>query len=169
VPPPCATATTITLHPVRCAIINGGEWSRGVQSRGRHEFAIGLVILAHLLFFHEVGDDDDVAVIGQPKKTVVRGVASSSSEDRSTTGNPLEDSLCSYIAYGGPWDEPSGEEVGGGEDKDGDEGGVDVSLDEGDEALTYTLERLIPLLTTMEVEWRKWGTLRKEEVEKSKM
>jgi hypothetical protein len=100
---------------------------------------------------------------------VVRGVASSSSEDRSTTGNPLEDSLCSYIAYDGPWDEPSGEEVGGGEDKDGDEGGVDVSLDEGDEALTYTLERLIPLLTTMEVEWRKWGTLRKEEVEKSKM
>jgi hypothetical protein len=62
-------------------------------------------------------------------------VASSSSEVRSTTGNPLEGSPCSYIGDGGPWDEPSGEEAGGGEDGVGEDDCVETSLKEDEDVL----------------------------------
>jgi hypothetical protein len=82
----------------------------------------------------------------------------SSFEDKSTTENPSEGSPYSYIRDGVPWDEPSSEEASGDEDGVGDEGGVNASLDEDDEALAYTQERLIPRLTPMAVEWKEWGT-----------
>jgi hypothetical protein len=65
----------------------------------------------------------------------VSGAGSSSYEDRSTTGNPSEGSLCSYIRNDSPWDEPSIEEAGGGEDGVGEEGGADASLEEDEDAL----------------------------------
>jgi hypothetical protein len=40
-----------------------------------------------------------------------------------------------YIGDGDPWDEPSGVEADGSEDRVGDEGGVDALLDEDDKAL----------------------------------
>jgi hypothetical protein len=72
----------------------------------------------------------------------------SSDNDKSTIGNPLEGSLYSYIGDGGTWDEPSDVEADGGEDKGGEEGGIDASFEEEDKALTYYHERLIPRLTS---------------------
>jgi hypothetical protein len=63
----------------------------------------------------------------------VMGVTSSSSKDKSTTGNPTEGSPCSYIRDGGPWDEPSSEEAT--EDAIGDDSGVDALLDEDEDML----------------------------------
>jgi hypothetical protein len=59
----------------------------------------------------------------------VLGAASSSSEDRSTTNNPLEGLPCSYIGGSSPWNKTSGEEDGGGEDQVGEGGGIEASLD----------------------------------------
>jgi hypothetical protein len=39
-------------------------------------------------------------------------------------------------------------EADGGEDKGGEEGGIDASFEEEDKALTYYHERLIPRLTS---------------------
>jgi hypothetical protein len=47
----------------------------------------------------------------------------------------VSSSPCLYIGDGGPWDEPSSVEADGGEDRVGDEGGVDASLDEDDKTL----------------------------------
>jgi hypothetical protein len=66
----------------------------------------------------------------------VSGASSSSSEVRSATENLLEGSPCSCVGDDDPWDEPSGKEVGGGEDVVGDDGGVETSLNEDKDTLT---------------------------------
>jgi hypothetical protein len=65
----------------------------------------------------------------------VSGAAYASSKDISTTENPSKVSPCSYIRDGDPWDETIGEEVRGGVDRVGNEGGVGVSLDEEEDEL----------------------------------
>jgi hypothetical protein len=65
----------------------------------------------------------------------VFGVASSSFEDKSTTGNPSEATPFSYIGDGGPWDEPSSEEACGSVDGGGEKGGIDASLEEDEDEL----------------------------------
>jgi hypothetical protein len=65
--------TTITLHLVRFIIIvgGGGDRSQGVPSRRRRGFDVRAVILAHLLFFLRVAEDDDVAIIRRPSKATI--------------------------------------------------------------------------------------------------
>jgi hypothetical protein len=65
----------------------------------------------------------------------VSGKVSSSPEERSTTGNPLEGLPCSYIGDDAPLDETSGEEAGGSEDPVGEDGGVKASLEEDEDTL----------------------------------
>jgi hypothetical protein len=58
------TAATITLHLIGCIIVSysKGSWSLGVHSRRWCNFNIGAVILAHLLLFLEVTEDDDIVI-----------------------------------------------------------------------------------------------------------
>jgi hypothetical protein len=65
-------------------------------------------------------------------------MASSSSEVRSTTENLPKGSPHPYIGDGGPWDEASSEEAGGGEDPIREGNGVEAWLDEdkGEDVLT---------------------------------
>jgi hypothetical protein len=110
-----------------------------------------VVALTHLFFFIRVTVDDDTPLPGGPSSPWLRppkifqaissslevsGMASFSSKDRSTTGNPSEGSSCSYTGNDDPWDEPFGEEVGGGEDTVREGSGVEASLDEDEDALT---------------------------------
>jgi hypothetical protein len=67
-----AIITTIILHPFGCIIIvdSGGGWSWGDLERRWRNISIDAVILMHLLFF-KVTYDDNVVVIGWPKKIPV--------------------------------------------------------------------------------------------------
>jgi hypothetical protein len=62
------SVTTITLHLIGCIIISGdgGGRSRGVPSKSWCSFNVGIVILACLLFFLGVIEDDDVVITGWP-------------------------------------------------------------------------------------------------------
>jgi hypothetical protein len=67
------TVITIIWHPLRCIISigGGGGWGWGLHSRRWRSFNIDNVIHAHLLLFIGVTEDDDFAVIGQPKELTV--------------------------------------------------------------------------------------------------
>jgi hypothetical protein len=68
------TVITIIRHPVGCIIGIGDKdsWGRRVCSRRWRNFGVGGVLLAHLLFFIGVVEDDDIAVVRRPKKTTVK-------------------------------------------------------------------------------------------------
>jgi hypothetical protein len=57
--------TTIILHPIVCVIVDGGRGrcSWGVPKRKWCGF--GVVILAHLLLFLGVADEDNVVIVGR--------------------------------------------------------------------------------------------------------
>jgi hypothetical protein len=65
----------------------------------------------------------------------VSSKVSSSPEERSTTENTSEGSLCSYIGSGDSHDETSSEEAGGGEVPVREGDGVKASLDEDEDPL----------------------------------
>jgi hypothetical protein len=50
---------------------NTSRWSQGVPWRKWHGTGIGVVILAHLLFFLKVANDDNITIVGRPKMTAV--------------------------------------------------------------------------------------------------
>jgi hypothetical protein len=59
------------LHPIGCIISvdDRDSWSWELHGRMWRSIDLGGVLLAHLLFFIGVAEDDDVAIIGRPKKT----------------------------------------------------------------------------------------------------
>jgi hypothetical protein len=75
--------------------------------------------------------------------------ASSSSEERSITEIPSEDSLCSYTGDGGQRDETSGGEASGGGDLDREGSGVEALISEDEEPLVDECECLVPLLSSI--------------------
>jgi hypothetical protein len=69
-----ATAITIILYPIGCNIVVDGRdnWGRGLHSGRWRNIGVGGILLTHLLFFFiRATKDDDVSIIGWPKKTVV--------------------------------------------------------------------------------------------------
>jgi hypothetical protein len=83
------------------------------------------------------------------------GEASSSPEERSTTGNPSKGSPCSYIGDSDPRHETSSEEAGGSEDPVGEGDDGEASLDEDPLASMHKL--MIPLLSPILNKWRERG------------
>jgi hypothetical protein len=67
------TVITIIWHPLGGVIDvdGGGGWSQRLQSRRWRSISVDGVVLTCLLFFNRVVDDDDVAITGWPKKTVI--------------------------------------------------------------------------------------------------
>jgi hypothetical protein len=61
----------ITLIGV-IGVVDGGSWGQGPHSRGWYSFSVSDILLVHLLFFFiGVAEDDDLAVVGQPKDITV--------------------------------------------------------------------------------------------------
>jgi hypothetical protein len=106
-----SAAAATTYHPIWgitlvdvIGVVGGGGWGRGPYSRRWHSFGVDGLLLVHLLFFFiGVGEDDDLIIAGQPRKSRLRSskslLANSSScevsamrlssledEERSTTG-----------------------------------------------------------------------------------
>jgi hypothetical protein len=77
-----STITTIILHPIgRIIDVDGGDrWGWGIHSRRWSSFDVGGDILARLLFFIGVAEDDDIAVTRRPKKLVVEFIEEPSGE-----------------------------------------------------------------------------------------
>jgi hypothetical protein len=167
-----STITIIVLDPFRCIIDIGSRdgWGQGVNNRWWSGFGISGVLLAHLLFFNRVVEDDDIAITERPKKPTVEvieellskhlipqsdGKASSSSKERSTTGISSLGLPCSYIGDGGRREETSGGDTGGGRDPDEEGGGVDTLLGKDEEPLVEERESLVPLLSFITNKWRR--------------
>jgi hypothetical protein len=58
------------LHPIRCIInVVGGDGGRRVHNRRCSIFGVNGDLIARLLFFIGVTEDDYVVVVGRPKKS----------------------------------------------------------------------------------------------------
>jgi hypothetical protein len=71
-----STAVATTYRPIRRAVLIGvigvigrGGWGRGLHSGRWSSFSVGGILLTHHLFFIEVTEDDDLAVVRRPEDT----------------------------------------------------------------------------------------------------
>jgi hypothetical protein len=167
------------LHPIGriIGVIGGDGWGQGVYSRRWSSFDIGGDLLALLLFFIRVTENNDVAISRRPKKLMVEFGEESSGEHfitrnvgeafllvgrkihhRDILGRPVmlssEGLLCSRTGEDGLHEGTSGGDIGGNRDSNGDGGGVEAPLDEDEELLLEEHERLMPLVSSTVNKWK---------------
>jgi hypothetical protein len=68
-----STAAATVYRPIKgftlvgaIGIVGEGSWGQGPCSRRWRSFGVGGLLLAHLLFYIGVAEDDDLAIIGRP-------------------------------------------------------------------------------------------------------
>jgi hypothetical protein len=73
-----STAAATVWRPIKSItlvgaidVISGGGWGRGACSRRWRYFSVGGLLLAHLLFFIRVTEDDDLVIARRPKDITV--------------------------------------------------------------------------------------------------